>query len=246
MIEMCPRAALPAANRHVPRKICQHPKFAEFVNDISDAGALLRVPPLVAWAAYKRILRAAADGVRRILLSAPYSGDVPELITLTSIDRFAACSDARLAAALCVSSPAARHHLEAEPRRRRSDAPRRVRGPHADGQGQLLRRAEVLLGVWKRSAAHGRLAAANRLSTLWSPVTRRLSIHSIRIFDTGGNQTRGSRAVVKSLAPSANCGPRRLSRPTSPAPSATPSCASGAGASMFSAPPRPESTCTCG
>lgn len=78
---------------------------------IARSVALLNLLPLVVWATYKRALRAAADAVRRHLLAAPYAGDVPELITLTSMARAVARRDRHLALALCAASPTDRRHL---------------------------------------------------------------------------------------------------------------------------------------
>lgn len=64
MFKVSPRTSLPAAHRLAPWKLSQHPMLAKFVDQISDAISLLSLPPFVAWAAYKQVLRAAADGVR--------------------------------------------------------------------------------------------------------------------------------------------------------------------------------------
>lgn len=184
--EVCPRVVLQAASRPIPRTLCQHPQYGQIVADYAASISMHKLPALLAWNMYKVILRAAAESVRRRVLAAPYIGDVPELVTLSSIWRAAAHNDARLAMVLRSSSPAARRHL--------CLVGHEVRLTHLEEFNDHIRIAKAHYFDELKGGAStqphkkkgGRLAAAARSSTLWSPVAKRLSIHSIRIDHPDG------------------------------------------------------------
>lgn len=73
VVEVCPRSA---STRATTRS-----------SPTTPSACLLKLPALLAWSTYKVILRVAAESARRIVLGAPYTGAVPELVTLSSIAR---------------------------------------------------------------------------------------------------------------------------------------------------------------
>lgn len=187
---MCPRVALLAASRPpTPKSTCKHPLLADYVMQYAQAVSLVQLPPLASRTTYTVLLRAAADAFGRRVLAEPHTGANPELLALSSIARAVARRDVRLALALHLASPTVRCYLRIED------------GGVFLGYGlefaEHIRIAkEMYFDMLKNDAASsktfragGRLAAATRMSTLWSPACKRLSIHSARVDAADGSHT---------------------------------------------------------